>query len=112
MPHASPPRFIMCCCLDVDVTCRARGQYKLIVWPVNIDCNIPPRLTLVSSTGVRLHESHRSTTALKQPLCAPHISFCTTRRGGRLQAKYVIHTVGPVYEDAEASAPMLASAYK
>lgn len=33
-------------------------------------------------------------------------------RGGRLQAKYVIHTVGPRYESAEASAPLLASAYK
>lgn len=33
-------------------------------------------------------------------------------RGGRLQAKYVVHTVGPRYESAEASAPLLAAAYK
>lgn len=33
-------------------------------------------------------------------------------RGGRLQAKYVIHTVGPKYESAEASAPLLAAAYR
>ncbi|KAI8476825.1 MAG: hypothetical protein J3K34DRAFT_399569 [Monoraphidium minutum] len=33
-------------------------------------------------------------------------------RGGRLQAKYVIHTVGPRYESAEVSEPLLASAYK
>jgi len=33
-------------------------------------------------------------------------------RGGRLQAKYVIHTVGPEYEDDETSAPLLAAAYK
>ena len=30
---------------------------------------------------------------------------------GRLQAKFVIHTVGPVYENAEASAPLLRKAY-
>lgn len=33
-------------------------------------------------------------------------------RGGRLQAKYVIHTVGPRYESAEESAPLLTAAYK
>jgi O-acetyl-ADP-ribose deacetylase (regulator of RNase III) len=33
-------------------------------------------------------------------------------RGCRLQAKYIIHTVGPVYKDAETSAPVLAAAYK
>jgi O-acetyl-ADP-ribose deacetylase (regulator of RNase III) len=33
-------------------------------------------------------------------------------RGGRLQAKYVIHTVGPRYESDEESAPLLAAAYK
>lgn len=30
---------------------------------------------------------------------------------GRLQAKFVIHTVGPVYESKEASAPLLRKAY-
>lgn len=30
---------------------------------------------------------------------------------GRLQAKFVIHTVGPVYENAETSAPLLRKAY-
>jgi O-acetyl-ADP-ribose deacetylase (regulator of RNase III) len=33
-------------------------------------------------------------------------------RAARLQVKYVIHTVGPVYESAEASAPLLASSYR
>jgi len=32
-------------------------------------------------------------------------------RAGRLQAKFVIHTVGPVYESKEASAPLLRKAY-
>eukprot|EP00878_Enallax_costatus_P009036 GHUV01009448.1.p1 GENE.GHUV01009448.1~~GHUV01009448.1.p1 ORF type:complete len:309 (+),score=83.54 GHUV01009448.1:300-1226(+) len=31
---------------------------------------------------------------------------------GRLQAKYIIHTVGPVYTSAEESAPLLSKAYK
>lgn len=30
---------------------------------------------------------------------------------GRLQTKYIIHTVGPVYENAEESAPLLRQAY-
>jgi hypothetical protein len=30
---------------------------------------------------------------------------------GRLQAKFVIHTVGPVYKNAEESAPLLRQAY-
>jgi O-acetyl-ADP-ribose deacetylase (regulator of RNase III) len=30
---------------------------------------------------------------------------------GRLQAKFVIHTVGPVYTNAEESAPLLRQAY-
>jgi O-acetyl-ADP-ribose deacetylase (regulator of RNase III) len=31
---------------------------------------------------------------------------------GRLQAKFVIHTVGPVYKNAEESAPLLRRAYQ
>jgi O-acetyl-ADP-ribose deacetylase (regulator of RNase III) len=33
-------------------------------------------------------------------------------RGFNLQAKHVIHTVGPIYESASESAPLLASAYR
>ena len=32
--------------------------------------------------------------------------------GFRLQARHVIHTVGPVYRSAEASSPLLAAAYR
>lgn len=32
--------------------------------------------------------------------------------GFQLPAKYVIHTVGPIYDSAEESAPLLASAYR
>ncbi len=32
-------------------------------------------------------------------------------RGGNLSVRYVIHTVGPIYQDEEASAPILRSAY-
>lgn len=37
--------------------------------------------------------------------------WCCCCSAGRLQAKFVIHTVGPVYEDAEVSAPLLRKAY-
>lgn len=33
-------------------------------------------------------------------------------RGGALAARHVIHTVGPVYNSAAASAPLLESAYR
>jgi O-acetyl-ADP-ribose deacetylase (regulator of RNase III) len=33
-------------------------------------------------------------------------------RGGALPARHVIHTVGPVYDDAESSAPLLTAAYR
>jgi len=33
-------------------------------------------------------------------------------RGFHLTAKHVIHTVGPVYEDAETSAPLLEAAHR
>jgi hypothetical protein len=32
--------------------------------------------------------------------------------GFRLPARHVIHTVGPIYDDDETSAPLLASAYR
>jgi len=32
-------------------------------------------------------------------------------RGGNLSARYVIHTVGPIYQSEEESAPILRSAY-
>ena len=35
----------------------------------------------------------------------------TPAGNGRLQVRYVIHTVGPVYQDPQTSAPLLASAY-
>lgn len=41
--------------------------------------------------------------------CLVLLSSCSA---GRLQAKFVIHTVGPVYEDKETSAPLLSKAYK
>jgi O-acetyl-ADP-ribose deacetylase (regulator of RNase III) len=46
-------------------------------------------------------------------LCAslPHVNTLAPCSAGRLQAKFVIHTVGPVYESAEASAPLLRKAY-
>jgi O-acetyl-ADP-ribose deacetylase (regulator of RNase III) len=52
--------------------------------------------------------------------CCPHfppserctsLYACCTCSAGRLQAKYIIHTVGPVYENAEESAPLLRQAY-
>ena len=33
-------------------------------------------------------------------------------RGYNLAAEYVIHTVGPVYDDDETSAPLLANCYR
>lgn len=43
------------------------------------------------------------------PVCLPAcVCSCSA---GRLQAKFVIHTVGPVYENAEVSAPLLRKAY-
>ena len=35
----------------------------------------------------------------------------TAAGNGRLQVRYVIHTVGPVYQDPQTSAPLLTSAY-
>ncbi|MEE3368012.1 MAG: O-acetyl-ADP-ribose deacetylase [Planctomycetota bacterium] len=35
----------------------------------------------------------------------------TPAGNGQLQVRYVIHTVGPVYQDRQTSAPLLASAY-
>lgn len=40
-----------------------------------------------------------------------YLYACCTCSAGRLQTKYIIHTVGPVYENAEVSAPLLRQAY-
>jgi O-acetyl-ADP-ribose deacetylase (regulator of RNase III) len=64
-----------------------------------------------AAAGPRLVEACRQV-----PEVAPGVRCPTGEaritRGARLQAKYVIHTVGPRYESAEASAPLLAAAYK
>ena len=41
--------------------------------------------------------------------CRVYAAAC---RGFNLKAKFVIHTVGPIYESAEESAPLLANCYK
>jgi O-acetyl-ADP-ribose deacetylase len=41
-----------------------------------------------------------------------HAGEARITQGFNLPAKYVIHTVGPVYSNDEQSAPLLASAYR
>lgn len=63
------------------------------------------------AAGPRLLEACRQV-----PEVAPGVRCPTGEaritRGGRLQAKYVVHAVGPRYESAAASAPLLAAAYR
>ncbi|GBF98924.1 appr-1-p processing enzyme family [Raphidocelis subcapitata] len=63
------------------------------------------------AAGPRLMEACQQVPEVRPDVRCPTGEARITR-GGRLQAKYVIHTVGPRYESDEESAPLLAAAYK
>ena len=64
------------------------------------------------AAGPELIEACRLVSEVRPGVRCPTGEARITPAGnGRLQVRYVIHTVGPVYQDPQTSAPLLASAY-
>jgi O-acetyl-ADP-ribose deacetylase (regulator of RNase III) len=62
-------------------------------------------------TGVGQTPDRCGTLSCAVFVCLPARVCVLSCSAGRLQAKFVIHTVGPVYENKEVSAPLLRKAY-
>jgi O-acetyl-ADP-ribose deacetylase (regulator of RNase III) len=63
------------------------------------------------AAGPELHEACKAVAEVRPGVRCPTGEARITP-GFRLPARWVIHTVGPVYRDAATSAPLLASAYR